>query len=545
MTGLQLRYDTGLTGEEYVKAEAWRDARLERCPNHPHGGCSVASHGTYGRKTPPGAKVPRWYCPQSHTTISMLADCLHGIARAAGARFEALDIAVIDVPALRLDHPDDRRRLQQTVERIAPRLLILDPLVRLHGVDENAVADVAPNLRLLDAFLTGLRDAGYAAATIRLFRQGCTGLIVWLHLSRIRLCELTSEVYARFENRQFVCSIPGVLCGRGRARCGTAYEAQLRGFLKHLVVIGRIAPLEPAPVEQMPPDRLERFALWLEHHRGIGEGSIRRHVRLIAGMMPELGDDPGIYDVALIRRVLLKKIQPLSPSHAKVLTCAMRMYLRFLASEDSVPGALVAAVPSVPRWSLSTLPRYISSDDVERAIACCGDHPAGVRDRAILLLLARLALRAGDIVALRLGDIDWDRAWIRVSGKSRREAVLPLPQDAGDALHAYIATVRPRVDEEKVFLCVLPPWRAFAGPGTVSALAKHALDRAGVKTSASRGAHVFRHSQATSLLRSGATLEVIQALLRHTSPNTTMIYAKTDAAMLLEVAQPWIGGIGS
>ena len=428
--------------------------------------------------------------------------------------------------------------------RTSPELMSFIRFLERTGHIETP-GELEDNLRLLDAFLTGLRDAGYAAATIRLFRQGCTGLIVWLHLSRIRLCELTSEVYARFENRQFVCSIPGVLCGRGRARCGTAYEAQLRGFLKHLVVIGRIAPLEPAPVEQMPPDRLERFALWLEHHRGIGEGSIRRHVRLIAGMMPELGDDPGIYDVALIRRVLLKKIQPLSPSHAKVLTCAMRMYLRFLASEDSVPGALVAAVPSVPRWSLSTLPRYISSDDVERAIACCGDHPAGVRDRAILLLLARLALRAGDIVALRLGDIDWDRAWIRVSGKSRREAVLPLPQDAGDALHAYIATVRPRVDEEKVFLCVLPPWRAFAGPGTVSALAKHALDRAGVKTSASRGAHVFRHSQATSLLRSGATLEVIQALLRHTSPNTTMIYAKTDAAMLLEVAQPWIGGIGS
>ena len=427
--------------------------------------------------------------------------------------------------------------------RTSPELMAFIRFLERTGHIETP-GELDDNLRLLDAFLTGLRDAGYAAATVRHYRYGCTGLIVWLHLSRIRLCDLTSQVYAHFENRRFICSIPGVFCDRGRTRPGTAYEAELRGFLKHLVSIGRIAPLESAPVEQAPPARLRRYAVWLEHHRGIGEGSIRRHVRLIAGMMSELGDDPCTYDVALIRRVLLKKMQPRSRNYAVKLTSAMRMYLRFLASEGSVPGALIAAVPSAPRWSLSALPRYISPEDIERSIACCGDHPVGVRDRAILLLLARLALRAGDIVALRLGDIDWDRAWIRVSGKTRREAVLPLPQDAGDALHAYIARVRPRIDEEKVFLCAQAPWRALADSSIVSSLARRALDRAGVKTFASRGAHVFRHSQATSLLRSGATLDVVQALLRHTSPNTTMIYAKTDAVMLQEVAQPWIGRIG-
>ena len=427
--------------------------------------------------------------------------------------------------------------------RTSPELMAFIQFLERTGHIETP-GELDDNLRLLDAFLTGLRDDGYAAVTIRLYRQGCTGLIVWLHLSRIRLCDLTSHVYTHFENRQFVCSIPGVFCGCERPRPGTAYKAGLRGFLKHLVSIGRIAPLEPLPIEQALPVRLRRYAVWLEHHRGISEGSIRRHVCLIAEMAPELGDDPCAYGAALIRRVLLKKMQPQSRNYAMKLTSAMRMYLRFLASEGSVPGALVAAVPSAPRWQLSTLPRYIPGEDVERAIACCGDHPAGVRDRAILLLLARLALRAGDIVALRVGDIDWDRAEIRVSGKSRREAALPLPQDAGDALHAYIAMVRPRVDEEKVFLCARAPWRALAGSSIVSSLARRALDRAGVKTFASRGAHVFRHSQATSLLRSGATLDVIQALLRHRSANTTMIYAKTDAVMLREVAQPWIGGIG-
>ena len=112
MAGVQLRYDTGLTGEEYVRAEAWRDARLERCPNHPQGGCSVASHGTYARKTPPGVKVPRWYCPESHTTISLLADCL--AARLPGTldAVEAVVVAAeeagsVEAAANALRHPED------------------------------------------------------------------------------------------------------------------------------------------------------------------------------------------------------------------------------------------------------------------------------------------------------------------------------------------------------------------------------------------------------------------------------------------------------
>ena len=161
-------------------------------------------------------------------------------------------------------------------------------------------------------------------------------------------------------------------------------------------------------------------------------------------------------------------------------------------------AALIAAVPTVPQWQLSTLPRYISTGDVERTIQSCGDDHAGVRDRAILLLLARLALRAGDIANLRLIDTDWDRAVIHVSGKSRRETALPLPQDVGDALCTYITTVRPRIDEprldeQEVFLGVRAPHRPFSNPGVVTKIAQRALDRAGVITFASRGAHVFRH----------------------------------------------------
>ena len=403
--------------------------------------------------------------------------------------------------------------------------------------------ELEDNLRLLDAFLGGLRDGGYAAATINLYRVACTALIVWLHLSRICLCDLTLDVIARFKKRQFAPWIPGVFRGQEAWRPNT-YATELRGFLRHLVAIGRVEAVEPASVAPTSPILPDRFAVvWLENHRAIRPGSIRRHVRLIAEMMPELGDDPRAYDTALIRDVLHRNIQRRSRSYAPVPTSTMRMHLRFLASEARIQPGLVAAVPSAPRQRLSSLPHYIASDDVERAIATCSDNAAGLRDRAILLLLARLALRAQDIVALRLADVDWDRAQIRVSGKSRREAILPLPQDAGDALHAYIATARPKVDVDKVFLCTSPPWRGFGASNTVGSVARRALDRAGIKTFAGRGAHVFRHSQATTLLRSGATLDVIQSLLRHRSPNTTAIYAKTDAVMLQEIAQPWIGGI--
>ena len=178
----------------------------------------------------------------------------------------------------------------------------------------------------------------------------------------------------------------------------------------------------------MLSEHLERFSVWLERNRDISPGSIRGHIRLIATALSALGDDPRAYDAALIRQVLFEAIEHRSRNYARKLTIAMRIYLRFLVSEGSIAAALIAAVPTVPRWRLSTLPRYIPADDVERTIASCSDDPVGVRDRAILLLLARLALRAGDIVALRLGDIDWDRAEIQVAGKSRWQTVRLCPR---------------------------------------------------------------------------------------------------------------------
>ena len=288
---------------------------------------------------------------------------------------------------------------------------------------------------------------------------------------------------------------------------------------------------------------VEGFCTWLRQNRGIAKGTIRNHSRQLSVLLPSLGNDPGQYSAALIRNALLCNFAKVSRSQAIAQAQTMRMYLRFLVSREACPASLIGAVPTAAGWRLSTLPRYVPLADIERVIASCDTtRPSGIRDRAILLLLARLALRAGDVSDLRMDDIDWPRARLRVCGKSKRTVSLPLSQDAGDALLGYIEHVRARVDEDKVFLQLTPPYQPFRSSRRVSGIVSLALRRAGVESPGGRGAaHLIRHSVATGLLRSGASVESIGALLRHRSPETTAIYAKVDVPMLQRVAQPWIG----
>ena len=168
--------------------------------------------------------------------------------------------------------------------------------------------------------------------------------------------------------------------------------------------------------------------------------------------------------------------------------------------------------------------------------------PDGIRDRAILLLLARLGLRAGDVVGLELRDIDWAAARVRVVGKGRREVRLPLPQDVGDAMLAYLRTRRTGVACDRVFLRARAPWRPLASRSCVSNIVKRAVVRAAV-SAPTRGAHLLRHSAATAMLREGISLPAIGVVLRHRSVETTAHYAKVDVELLRSVAQPWLGGV--
>jgi site-specific recombinase XerD len=175
---------------------------------------------------------------------------------------------------------------------------------------------------------------------------------------------------------------------------------------------------------------------------------------------------------------------------------------------------------------------------MEKVVDSCDDSTLlGARDRVIILLLSRLGLRSGDILGLRLGDIDWAKGSLVVSGKSTRQSELPLTQEVGDALLAYLKR-RPAVETERVFLRVLAPIRPLKNASSVAAIVKRALERVGVKAPM-QGAHLLRHSAATEMLRQGVSLQDIQTVLRHRSIETTTIYAKVDVRLLKQIAQPW------
>jgi site-specific recombinase XerD len=259
-------------------------------------------------------------------------------------------------------------------------------------------------------------------------------------------------------------------------------------------------------------------------------------------MLPALGEDPATYDAHRIRSVILDQAQNCSRSYLTMMRTALRGYLRFLITRGKCKPWLDQAVPVFAHWRLSSLPRYLTDSEIERVIQTCKtDTALGKRDKAILLLLARLGLRAGDILDMCIADIEWKQGTLRVSGKGHREVRLPLPQDAGDALIEYLDQGRPLADTNRVFVRLCAPFRPFVRSCAISAIVQRALERAGIENPPSKGANLMRHSAATSMLRSGASLESVGAVLRHQSPNTTAHYAKVDVQMLSAIAQPWAG----
>jgi site-specific recombinase XerD len=197
------------------------------------------------------------------------------------------------------------------------------------------------------------------------------------------------------------------------------------------------------------------------------------------------------------------------------------------------------AIPCFANWQLSSVPRFLVAEDVERIIQSCGDDSFGLRDKPVLLLLARLGLRASEVAQLRFADIDWRNGSIAVCGKGRRHEKLPLPQEVGDAILRYLNQGRPSLKVPEVFTTVRAPFRPMTR-ASVTHVVRSALSRTGIKAPIN-GAHVLRHSAATTMLRQGATLAGVGAILRHRSPMTTAHYAKVDFGLLSEIAQPWPG----
>jgi site-specific recombinase XerD len=319
----------------------------------------------------------------------------------------------------------------------------------------------------------------------------------------------------------------------------------VRRFLSYLadqgVVARRSNNLQPQRAAFIP-SQIE-FVHWMRQHRGVSAQTIDRHIRTLAVLLPVLGSNVSQYDAAAIRRAICAQAQRYCAATARTFANALRVYLRFLAAHGQCRPGLDQAVPLIPQWRLSALPKYLPAKDIERVIASCDlRKPVGIRDRAILLLLARLALRAGDIINLRLCDIDWHEGTLRVCGKGRRQVELPLPQDAGEAVLAYLDEARPQAATDQVFLCISAPVRPLQTAATISDIVRFALLRAGIADPPTRGANLLRHSAATSMLRAGATLDAIASILRHRSSDTTAHYAKVDVPMLGQLVQPWPEG---
>lgn len=384
-------------------------------------------------------------------------------------------------------------------------------------------------------FLDHLISRGNSPTTVGFYSGSARHFAAWLSQSKIALSDVDDGVVRRFADHDCRC-----LGLRRSGRLGIDYIYRVRQFLRFLRSLS-VVPAASEPPAPVIDGRVAAFQDWLRRHRGIAEPTILQRSRLLMQVLPALGADPVRYTAVLVRDVFLDySCTAASRHYPRLMATALRGYLRFLAARGVCPPDLDHAIPSVRCWRLASLPQYLAANDVERLIASCDvAEPGGIRDRAILLLLARLGLRAGDVLTLRLGDIEWEQGTLRVRGKGRRVVRLPLPQDAGDALLDYLMHGRPATDTDTIFLRLLPPYTPLAQSVSVSSVVDRALKRAGIKDAPSRGSNLLRHSAATAMLRGGASLETIGTVLRHRSIDTTAHYAKVDLGLLGEIAQPW------
>jgi len=285
-----------------------------------------------------------------------------------------------------------------------------------------------------------------------------------------------------------------------------------------------------------------------QHHRrtrGLREQTLRGYERLVRLFVrAALGDDP-IDPTRFIPSDVVEFVASMrgrfSPRSMKAVRTALRSFFRFLRVEGLCDGRLVAAIPVVAHWRLSTLPRYLRDEQLDQVLASLNTSgPYGSRDRAIVLCLSTLGLRPGEVADLRLEDIDWRGGTIQMRArKTGRGAVLPLPREAGRAIVAYLRGERPTTDERRVFVKHLGPHRGQPiTSNAISAVAVRALERAGVETPLA-GAYVFRHTVASRMVRRGISLKEVADFLGHRCLDTTMIYAKLDLTALREVAFPW------
>ena len=391
----------------------------------------------------------------------------------------------------------------------------------------------------LDAVAQSMVGRGYASSTVRTYRWCLADFSGWMARSHVAVGNLDEGTIAAFVDER-----------QRQGRLQPSHRPAICRLVEHLREQGIVRTPSPERTSEPSPTvhLVSQYEEYLRAERGLAAATVvvyraylRRFVEERFGERPLRLGELGPRDVSSF---IVRHASSMSPAAAKLMVTALRSFLRFLFQRGEIEVNLAEAVPSVADWRLSTLPKYLSAEEIECLLDACDQSTrTGRRDYAILVLLARLGLRAGEVVTLDLDDIDWRAGEIVVRGKGLQHDRLPLLPDVGEALAAYLRRDRPVVSTRRVFLCVKAPLRGFARASTVSSIVRHALERAGLNPPR-KGAHVLRHSLATTMLGSGASMAEIGEILRHRSPHTTEIYAKVDFAALRSLAQPWpvVGG---
>jgi integrase/recombinase XerD len=383
----------------------------------------------------------------------------------------------------------------------------------------------------VDGFADWLHRCGYKPTSIDTTLRSLAGWADWMQSAGFTVQDCLAG---------FAACTTELQAGRRVRYCRGPNNHSLTSaalFIRFLREQGVLPPLaRPAsPADLWPVIR--EFRAWMRQHRGLTETTLDVYQQIIAELLTARGSDPRRYTAEALRDFVLERARRHGIWRAKTVTVSVRAFLRFLGATGQCPSGMQHAIPGFASWQLSTVPRFLAEEDVERVIASCPADGNGPRDKAVLLLLARLGLRAGEVARLRFADIDWIQGQITVSGKARRQEKLPLPQEVGDALLRYLRQSKPPLRTPEIFATVLAP----IGPlsrASVTHIVRAALHRVGIKAPIN-GAHVLRHSAATTMLRHGASLAGIGAVLRHRSPRTTAYYAKVDFGLLSEIAQPW------
>jgi len=384
----------------------------------------------------------------------------------------------------------------------------------------------------VNTFTSVVSDLGYSPSTIQTQLKLLKSFMRWVQDNDVVIPDMDESATDRFLSES----------GRkGAVRRGD--NKTLHRFLGHLRIKGLIP--HPAPTfDNSPLTPLKsRYEDYLLKERGLSTVTGSRYWPYIQRFLLErFGDNPiRLYELCPqdIDYFLLSHARERTPKVAQLMVSAMRSFFRFLFRYGETKCDLSTAVPTVAAWRLSEVPKYIKPEEVESLLESCDQTTSvGRRNYSILLLMARLGLRAGEIVSLQLGDINWRASELTIRGKGRFCDRLPLPQNVGEALAVYLKNDRPKCATRRVFVRARAPYQGFKDSTTVSTIVRRTVEKSGINTP-SKGAHLLRHSLASGMLRKGASMAEIGELLRHRSPNSTEIYAKVDIEGLRSIVRIW------